>query len=383
MQIAFCLYKYFPYGGIQRDLMKLVRECLARGHTVRVYAGEWNAPPPEARMELVMVPAAGLRNHTRYARFARWVAQHARAHPVDLLVGMNKMPGLDVYYAGDSCYAEKARTQRGALYRLLPRYRHFAHFEHEVFRADVATEILTIADHQQPTFVKHYATPAERFHPLPPGIDRDRAVAPAGSDDAAYRRELGLGEGGRVLLFVGSGFVKKGLDRALTALAALPEPLASSTAMLVVGSDNPARFRRMAARLGVAARVHFFSGRDDIPRLLHLADGLVLPAYDETAGMVILEAMIAGLPALVTANCGYAPYLAEADAGLVSAEPFDQRTFNAELAELLASDQREGWRANGRAFGANPQIYRLAEVAVDYLERFARAVPSPDRQQPA
>ena len=77
-------------------------------------------------------------------------------------------------------------------------------------------------------FVKHYATPAERFHPLPPGIDRDRAVAPAGSDDAAYRRELGLGEAGRVLLFVGSGFVKKGLDRALTALAALPEPLASS-----------------------------------------------------------------------------------------------------------------------------------------------------------
>ena len=33
---AFCIFKYFPYGGISRDLMKLVDACLARGHRVRV-----------------------------------------------------------------------------------------------------------------------------------------------------------------------------------------------------------------------------------------------------------------------------------------------------------------------------------------------------------
>ena len=44
MQIAFCLFKYFPHGGLQRHMMKLARECLHRGHRVRVYVLHWNAP---------------------------------------------------------------------------------------------------------------------------------------------------------------------------------------------------------------------------------------------------------------------------------------------------------------------------------------------------
>ena len=374
MQIGFCLFKYFPYGGIQRDLMKLARECLRRGHQVRVYVGLWDAPPPAEDIEIIKVPMTGFANHTKYASFSAFVAQHVRSHPVDLLVGMNKMPGLDVYYAGDSCYAEKARTQRSALYRLLPRYRHFARVERQVFEAGAKTEILTISDNQIPYFRKHYATPEQRFHPLPPGIDRDRA-APEDADRvrAELRREFALGDGEQMLLFVGSGFIKKGLDRALLAVKALPSDLAASTRLMIVGNDNPEPFRRMALRLGIADRVQIFPGRDDVPRLMQSADGLLLPAYDETAGMVIIEAMIAGLPALVTENCGYACYLTEADAGLVAPLPFDQGAFDAQLVELLTSPKRAQWRANGLAVAANPEIYRLAEVAVEYLERFARA----------
>ena len=134
------------------------------------------------------------------------------------------------------------------------------------------------------------------------------------------------------------------------------------------------RQRQMCIRdRGIAGQVQMFAGRDDVPRLMQSADGLLLPAYDETAGMVIIEAMIAGLPALVTQNCGYARYLAEADAGLVAPLPFDQLAFNAQLVELLTSAQRVQWRANGLAVAANPEIYRLAEVAVDHLERFVQA----------
>lgn len=373
MQIGFCLFKYFPYGGIQRDLMKLARECLDRGHAVRVYVGQWDAPPPVENLEVVVVPMTGFANHTRYARFAAWVREHVQSHPVDLLVGMNKMPGLDVYYAGDSCYAEKARTQRSALYRLLPRYRHFVRFEKLVFQAGAETEILTISDNEVPFFRKHYATPQQRFHPLPPGIDRDRAAsADAHRVRAEFRRELAISDAEQMLLFVGSGFIKKGLDRVLLAVKALPATLAASTRLIVVGNDNPEPFRRMALRLGIAPQVQIFAGRDDIPRLMQSADALLLPAYDETAGMVILEAMIAGLPALVTENCGYARYLADAQAGLIAPLPFDQGAFDAQLVELLTSTERPRWRANGLAFADRPDIYRLAEVAVDHLERFVQ-----------
>lgn len=371
MQIAFCIFKFFPHGGIPRDLMKIARESLARGHRVRIYAARWEGERP-ADMEVVELAVGGLTNHGRNRRFVEAVQAHLRGAPADLVVGMNKMPGLDVYYAGDSCYEEKSRTQRSRIYRLSPRYRHFAEFERAVFDAAMSTEILTISDVEVGHFRRHYGTAPERFHPLPPGIDPDRRAPPdRQAKRSAFRREFGIGDHEHLLLFLGSGFIKKGLDRALTGLAALPQDLARRTRMFVVGHDDPGRFRRLARRLGVAERVTFFPGRDDVPRFLFGADALVLPAYDENAGMVIVEAIIAGLPALVTGNCGYAHYVEEADAGLVTPMPFRQDTFNAQLEELLSSPRRPEWQRNGLALGEQPRLYRLAPVAVDHLEAFA------------
>ncbi len=373
MQLAFAIYKYFPYGGIQRDLLKIARAALDRGHSVRIYAIRWEAPLPEEALEVHLIEVDAMANHTLYERFAERVRAHVRANPVDLLVGMNKMPGLDVYYAGDSCYEEKARSQRGQLYRSLPRYRHFADFERSVFDPLVLTQILTISDVQTPYFIRHYGTQRERFHPLPPGIERDR-VAPADKDRIGkeFRAEFEIPEGDLLLLFIGSGFIKKGLDRALLALKALPPSLYERCHLHVLGRDNAEPFKRMAIRLGVADRVSFFTeGRDDVPRFLFAADALMLPAYDELAGMVILEAMFAGVPALVTRNCGYAKYLEEAGAGLLADLPFEQSRFNEQLVELLTSEQRADWTCRGMAMAERQELFTLAETAVDYLEDFA------------
>jgi UDP-glucose:(heptosyl)LPS alpha-1,3-glucosyltransferase len=375
MQIAFCIFKYFPFGGIQRDMLKMVRECLARGHVVRIYAIRWQAEPPPGA-ELCLVEVSAFTNHRLYERFAQWVQSDLRARPVDLVVGMNKMPGLDVYYAGDSCYQEKALSQRSVWYRLLPRCRSFIAAERAVFDANSPTEILTISDVQTPLFRRYYGTPRERFHPLPPGIDRDRG-APENKEllRAAFRAELGIDHDEHLLLFVGSGFIKKGLDRALRALQAMPPEIYRRTWLYVLGEDNAEPFRRMAKRLGVYQRVKFLGGRTDVPSFLFAGDGLLLPAYDENAGMAILEAMIAGLPALVTKNCGYAHYLERADAGMISQLPFDQSTFDRQVVELLTSEARADWIRNGRAIAADDSIYRLVPAAVDLLERFANRPP--------
>ena len=35
MQLAFCLYKFFPFGGMQRDFLRIAQACQARGHAIR------------------------------------------------------------------------------------------------------------------------------------------------------------------------------------------------------------------------------------------------------------------------------------------------------------------------------------------------------------
>lgn len=374
MHIAFAIFKVFPHGGVARDLRKLATACLARGHAVRVYAMVWEGPPlPGA--DVVLLPARGSRSHVRQRRFAARVATHRQRHRVDLLVGMNKMPDLDVYYAADSCFELKARTQRPWPYRLTPRYRHFSDFERAVFALEARTRILTIAPHQEDAFRSVYGTPGFRFHALPPGIERSRATADP-AQAAAIRAEFGVGSSERLLLFIGSGFVKKGLDRLLVSLAALPDAVGRTTRLVVVGTDKAARFKRLASRLGVAERVCFAGGRDDVPALLHAADGLALPAADEAAGMVILEAAVAGVPVVATANCGYAPWIAESGAGLVTPEPYDQARFDADLLCLLTSAERPTWIRNGRRLSEKDSLYAMAPRAVDLLERFARGQES-------
>lgn len=375
MRVAFAIFKRFAHGGVARDLRKIAAECMARGHSVRIYAmTSEDEPLPGA--EVVTLPTRGVRGHVRQRRFATAVACELRANPVDLVVGMNKMPGIDAYYAGDSCFVAKARTQRPWAYRLTARYRHFAAFERAVFAADGHTRILAISPRQTAIYKSTHGTPAHRFHPLPPGLERDRAEA---DDQAAraVRRELCIGADERLLLFVGSGFVTKGLDRALRGLAALPDSLRTRTRMVVAGADRARRFRRLARRLGIGRQVRFVGGRDDVPALLRAADGLVLPAYDENTGTVILESAAAGLPALVTANCGYASYVAEHHTGIVTPEPFDQSRFNADLERLLTSTQRRAWAARGRALGRDKRLHAMPSVAVDLLEEIANA-----RQRP-
>ncbi|MCP5267980.1 MAG: glycosyltransferase family 4 protein [Zoogloeaceae bacterium] len=368
MQLVFCLYKYFPHGGLQRDFMRIALACQARGHAIRVYVLEWRGDIPKG-FEVVEVPVRAVTNARRYAKFSAWVAADLGRRPADRVIGFNKMPGLDVYFAADPCYEDKAQTLRNPFYRLSGRYRHFSAYERAVFAPESHTDILMISALQQPLFVKHYATPAARFHLLPPGISRDRRAPDNAADIRAdFRREFGLAADQLLLVQIGSGFKTKGLDRSLQALAALPADIRSRTRLIAIGQDEPSAFKRMAETLGVAAQVEILPGRDDIPRFLLGADLLIHPAYNENTGTVLLEAVVAGLPVLTTAVCGYAHYIEEAGAGIVVQEPFVQGVLNSALLGMLEDDAlRNQWQANALAFAAEADIYDNAEVAADVI----------------
>lgn len=66
MIVAFCLYKYFPFGGLQRDFMRIAQTVAARGHHVRVYTQSWEGECPDV-FELIKVPVKSHTNHGRNA----------------------------------------------------------------------------------------------------------------------------------------------------------------------------------------------------------------------------------------------------------------------------------------------------------------------------
>ncbi|EHB7666039.1 TPA: lipopolysaccharide glucosyltransferase I [Escherichia coli] len=368
MIVAFCLYKYFPFGGLQRDFMRIASTVAARGHHVRVYTQSWEGDCPEA-FELIRVPVKSHTNHGRNAEYYAWVQNHLKAHPADRVVGFNKMPGLDVYFAADVCYAEKVAQEKGFLYRLTSRYRHYAAFERATFEQGKSTKLMMLTDKQIADFQKHYQTEPERFQILPPGIYPDRKYSEQiPNSREIFRQKNGIKDQQNLLLQVGSDFGRKGVDRSIEALASLPKSLRHNTLLFVVGQDKPRKFEALAEKLGVRSNVHFFSGRNDVSELMAAADLLLHPAYQEAAGIVLLEAITAGLPVLTTAVCGYAHYIADANCGTVIAEPFSQEQLNEVLRKALTqAPLRMAWAENARHYADTQDLYSLPEKAADII----------------
>lgn len=371
MRLAFLLYKYFPYGGMQRDFRRFVEEICKRGHQCRVYYISWQGDPLP-HVDLRQVPVRALSNHRRNELYLDWVQQDLAADPVDGVIGFNKMPGLDAYYAADSCYLDKALQERGVLYRKSARFRHFADYEQAVFGAGSTTEILLISDTERAKFERHYQTPVSRMHMLPPGISQDRRrPEDANRQRRAKRQELGIAEGDFTLLFVGSGFIKKGLDRAIRTVARIRDEQPSVTArLLVVGQDKQRRFQRLAKSLKLENSVEFLGGRDDVPALLLAADVLVHPALDEAAGIVLLEALVAGLPIVVTDVCGYAHHIKASRGGLVLPSPFEQEHLDRAVMRMLDGVYRADCRESALLYSRLTDLYSMHETGAELIEGF-------------
>ena len=368
MHLGFALFKYFPFGGLQRDMLAIARACVARGHQVSVFCGGWEGDQP-GDITVVEVPVRGITNHARDAAFARALPEAAEPYSLDLLVGFNKMPGLDVYYAADSCFAEKIFQERSWYYRFLPRARCYQQMEQAVFGSTAKTRSLLISEPEMAVYQKYYHTPASRLRLLPPGIRRDRVMP----DDypqrrASFRNAQGWGDTDRIVLFVGSGFRTKGLDRALRAFAA-QHAAGMATRLLILGKDKSAQFENLANGLGIADQVAFLGGVDNVSDYLWSADVLLHPAYRENTGTVLLEAMVAGLPVVTTDACGYAHYVSDEKMGEVVANPVDQQLLNAALGRVLSQPAAQ-WRERGQHFSRTADINDMPVRAAELLENW-------------
>ena len=371
MKLSFLIYSYFPFGGLQRDFLRIARECLSRGHEITVYTLSWDGEIPDG-FKVILVPVATRNRIKRNEAYTGWVKQALEKEGADLVIGFNKMPLLDVYFAADPCFMEKALLQRGFYYRYTPRFRHFRRYEEAVFGIDSETEALILSPQQRAAFEKYYPHCAKRLHQIPPGISIDRKVDTIDTRAREeLREELGISQESKLILQIGSGFRVKGVDRSLRAVASLPTQVREQCRYLLIGQDNPGRYLRLAKKLGLADKFTVLPGRDDIPRFLAAADLLLHPAYSESAGYVLLEATIAGLPVLTTATCGYAFHIEEALSGMVCADPFDQQQLNNYLAQMLRELDASSWSANGLEYGKRDEHYSQAAFVTDFVENLS------------
>jgi UDP-glucose:(heptosyl)LPS alpha-1,3-glucosyltransferase len=120
--------------------------------------------------------------------------------------------------------------------------------------------------------------------------------------------------------------------------------------------------------------VIFTGGRTDVTRFLAAADLFLHSAYEENAGLVLIEALAAGLPLLATGVCGYSVHIERAEAGIVTSEPFVQKELDSALKRMLQSNEdRRRWRENALSYVAKADLFSLAEKAAAKILEVATA----------
>ncbi|HWV15927.1 MAG TPA: lipopolysaccharide core heptose(I) kinase RfaP [Cellvibrio sp.] len=376
MRLAFVIFRYFPYGGLQRDMLAMAREAQARGHDVSIFCGEWSGEKPK-KIKVQLISSSDLFTRRSAKHFAENFSQQFARNNFDMVIGFNKMPGLDVYFSGDSCFAQKAYAERSIFYRLTARARLYLNYENAVFSPSAKTHILSLTAAEQKSFARCYGTPPERFHPLPPGIlpaqfqCRDALAA-----RSKIRRELGVDPQAKIVLCLGSGFRTKGLDRSIAAFAEVRAQFQQPMLLLVVGADKAKPYIAQAQRLGISEQVVFLGGRTDIADILQAADVLLHPAYRELAGNVILEAMLAGKPVVASDVCGFAPYVREWQMGAVVTTPHSLQQFVSALAQVLAGDPLR-WQAPAQQFALNADVFSRQASALDVIESLSHKTQVP------
>ncbi|PLX50934.1 MAG: hypothetical protein C0613_02565 [Desulfobulbaceae bacterium] len=372
MKFAFCLFNYFPFGGLERDFLAISRQCLARGHDLDVYTMSWQGEQVPG-LTVHGLSATGLTNHGRAASFHRQLQAALVGSDHDLLVGFNKMPDLDVYYAADVCYEARISRQRGFLTRLTPRYRRLAAFEKAVFAADSSTAIIYLAGQEKRNYQAVYHTPEARFYYGPPGVDVAAIRNRMGPENRRrLRQQLGLQEMETMLLMIGSNFHTKGVERSIRALAALPTDLRRHSFLYIIGRGKEKWYLKLAGRLGVGNQVRFLGGRDDVPSFLAAADLLLQPSLTENTGNAIVEALVAGVPVLATATCGYSEHVLAAESGLVlDSAPFAQDEMNRALARMYDPEKRRLWHDNAVRYSTRQDLGNRPQVVAEILERLA------------
>lgn len=301
MKLAIVRQTYTPFGGAERFVAQAIDALRTQQVQVEVIARTWNRE------------AGGIRCHPFYLGrtwrdwgFSRCVQGVIASGRYDLVQSHERIPGCHIFRAGDGVHATWLELS-GKPWRFSPWHRYTlaaeaAMFRHPALRAVICNSQMVAQDiaHRWPETagklaVIYNGVDLGRFHP---GLRTEfRAV---------FRAAVGADRTARVILFVGSGYARKGAATLIEALAHLP----NATEAWIVGRDkDEGRYRTLAARLGVAGRVRFFGAQTDVRPYFGAADLFCLPTLYDPLPNAALEALACGLPVVTTPHCGAAELL--------------------------------------------------------------------------
>ena len=320
MKLALIRRQFAATGGAELYLQRLLGALAQRGHEVHLFAESWS----ESNQGVIFHPVvAGGSRAIRPVRFAEAVRGEIAKEQFDCVFSLDRTLKQDVYRAGDGVHRVwLERRKQFAPWWKKPFvgvgafHRNMMALEAQTFDPANTRHVIVNSEIVRREILQHFQFPMERIHLVRNGVDVARFQ---NGKRAETRARFGVKEDEFLLLFVGSGWERKGLSFLLTLMEDLRQKTLAQTKtvkLLVVGKGKKPS--------GTPPDVIFAGPMSDVENALAAADVFTfLPIYEPSSNAVV-EALAAGRPVVTSSQNGASELIREGINGSVVSNPADR-----------------------------------------------------------
>jgi UDP-glucose:(heptosyl)LPS alpha-1,3-glucosyltransferase len=320
---------YSATGGAESYLKRLGRGLALAGHEAVLFAtAEW--PPNEWKCGRI-VRVAG----DSALAFADAFEKLRPRESCDVVLSLERVWRCDVYRAGDGIHRAwlRRREQNASSWqkfwrRFDRKHAGLLRLEESLFAQGNAGRVIANSEMVRREAREIYGYASNRISVIPNGIPI-ADFRPSDENRKRMRSSLGLEGNDITLLFVGSGWERKGLRFAVSALDSLGE----NVRLLVAGRGNEKRF--------AADRVQFLGQASELPALYSAADIFILPTLYDPFSNACLEALAFGLPVITTRDNGFSEIIDDAIHGSIIEDPRDVESLRRAITHWSDQQLRE------------------------------------------
>ena len=350
MKLAIICRPFVFHGGLENATAGLIAELVRQGHEVHLFstAGQPDVPGLKVhRLKVIRAPSLA-----RVVSFAFAAKAAVTRDDFDVVQSHERTLVQDVYRAGEGCHrayldvrATRLNPLKRAALRVNPYHLALLSLEQKIFSPSGTRQIVAISRLGKAEIQRLYGPPESRVAVIYNGVDQER-FRPANRERyrMGIREALGILQEAWVVLFVGSGFERKGLAPLIEGFALVRD---RESRLVVVGKGDVAPCRALASRLGVTRRIVWAGARADVERYYAAGDAVALPALYEPFGNVHLEALASGLPVLASSRAGGSEVVSHGKNGWIVQDPENAPAIREGLEALR--DAGQGWRDVARA----------------------------------
>ncbi|HEY5040667.1 MAG TPA: glycosyltransferase family 4 protein [Verrucomicrobiae bacterium] len=312
MKLALIRRQFSATGGAELYLQRLLAALAGRGHELHLFAETWSGFPAGTKLHPLKI--SGSRT-TRPLRFAEAVQKQLAGESFDCVFSLERTLKQDVYRAGDGVHRvwlqrrrQFAPAWKKPLVGAGAFHKNMLALERKTFDLKNTSRVIVNSEMVRREILENFSFPAERIHLVRNGVDVARFQK---GDRAATRAKLGVAENAFLLLFVGSGWERKGLKFVLGAFALLRKKF-PQLKLAVIGKDR--------APTSIPAGAMFPATTGNLEHFYAAADLFVFPPIYEPSANVVIEALAAGLPVVTSINNGAGEVILENITGNVVRE---------------------------------------------------------------